>query len=201
MLGGTQSLHTNSRDEALSLPTEESARIALRTQQIIGYESGVTNVPDPFGGSFYIEQLTDEIEPAARAYIERIDAMGGTLGAIERGYIQNEIQNAAYDYQRQIESGARIVVGVNKFQSAEREELQPFKIDPALEARQVERLRDVRSSRSSQAVASALAALEGAAKGTDNLMPFILEACRSLVTVGEISQCLRGVFGEYRENF
>jgi methylmalonyl-CoA mutase, N-terminal domain len=201
VLGGTQSLHTNGRDEALSLPAEQSAQIALRTQQIIAYESGISEVPDPFGGSIYIEKLTDDIEAAARAYLERIDAMGGTLAAIEKGYIQREIQNSAYEYQRAIEDNRRIVVGVNKFQSNEQQRLNPFKIDPELEMQQIERLRRVRAGRSASSVETSLASLEAAARSSDNLMPHILNACREHVTVGEISSRLRKVFGEYRESF
>jgi methylmalonyl-CoA mutase, N-terminal domain len=201
VMGGAQSLHTNGRDEALSLPSEQSAQIALRTQQMIAYESGVTAVPDPFGGSYYIEQLTDEIEAKAQTYIERIDAMGGAIQAIETGYIQNEIQNAAYQHQRDVETGKQIVVGVNRFQSEQPHTLKPFKIDPELERRQVERLRAVRASRSASDVDAALAALEQAARSTTNLMPPLLEACRVFATVGEISSCLQRVFGEYREAF
>jgi methylmalonyl-CoA mutase N-terminal domain/subunit len=201
VLGGTQSLHTNAQDEALSLPTEQSARLALRTQQVIAYESGVTAVPDPLGGSEYIERLTDEIEAGVRDYIARIDALGGTLAAIERGFIQAEIQNSAYQQQRAIEDGRQIVVGVNKFQTETAEPLQPFRVDPELEHRQVQRLRDVRASRSAQETCSALSRLENAARGTENLMPHILECCRVLVTLGEISDALRKVFGEYREAF
>jgi methylmalonyl-CoA mutase N-terminal domain/subunit len=201
VLGGTQSLHTNGQDEALSLPTEQSARVALRTQQIIGYESGVAAVPDPFGGSEYIEKLTDEIEAGAREYIARIDALGGAVKAIERGYIQNEIQNSAYQYQRAIEDSRQVVVGVNKFQIEETESLKPFRIDPELERRQVERLRQVRASRSSSAVCEKLAGLEAAARSTENLMPHIVESCRAFATIGEISETLRRVFGEYRESF
>ncbi len=201
VLGGTQSLHTNGQDEALSLPSEHSARLALRTQQVIGYESGVSAVPDPLGGSEYIEKLTDEIEAGTRDYIARIDALGGTLAAIERGYVQNEIQHAAYEQQKAIEEGRQIVVGVNKFQTKEAEPLKPFRIDPELERRQVERLREVRASRSAQACCSALARLEDAARGTENLMPHVLECCRVQATVGEISETLRKVFGEYRESF
>jgi methylmalonyl-CoA mutase N-terminal domain/subunit len=201
LLGGTQSLHTNGRDEALSLPSEQSAQLALRTQQIIAYESGVTATPDPFGGSYYVEELTNKIEAAARDYIARIDQIGGTLAAIEKGFIQREIQNAAYEYQRSIEEGSQIVVGVNKFQQSEPDTLKPFKIDPQLEKDQIERLQSVRASRSQSAVTAALDALEQAAKGTDNLLPHILAACRAFATVGEISDRLRNVFGEYRENF
>jgi methylmalonyl-CoA mutase, N-terminal domain len=201
VLGGAQSLHTNGKDEALSLPSEQSAQIALRTQQIIACESGVIAAPDPLGGSLYIEQLTDEIEAAARAYIERIDAIGGTLQAIESGYVQNEIQSSAYEYQRAIEEGRRIAVGVNKFQTDEPATLKPFKIDPVVENAQVERLRVVRASRSQTAVEQTLAELEQTARSTGNLMPHILECCRAFATVGEISHRLRRVFGEYRERF
>jgi methylmalonyl-CoA mutase N-terminal domain/subunit len=201
VLGGTQSLHTNGQDEALSLPSEKSARVALRTQQVIGFESGVPKVPDPFGGSEYIEKLTDEIEAAAKKYIEQIDALGGTLAAIEKGYIQAEIQNSAYSYQRAVEEGKQIVVGVNKFQTDEADTPHSFRVDPQLEAKQVERLREVRASRSAENVKAELAGLEAAARGTANLMPHILACCRSLVTVGEVSDTLRKVFGEYRESF
>jgi len=201
VLGGTQSLHTNGQDEALSLPTEQSARIALRTQQVIGHESGVTAVPDPLGGSEYIEKLTDDIEAGARDYINRIDALGGTLAAIERGYVQAEIQNAAYEQQRAVEEGRQIVVGVNKFQTEEAQPLKPFRIDPELERQQMDRVRQVRASRSASDCCAALARLENAARGTENLMPHILECCRVLATVGEISERLRKIFGEYREAF
>jgi methylmalonyl-CoA mutase N-terminal domain/subunit len=201
VLGGTQSLHTNGQDEALSLPTERSARVALRTQQVIAYESGVTAEPDPLGGSETIERLTDEIETGAREYIERMDAMGGTLAAIERGYVQAEIQNSAYAYQRAVEEGREIVVGVNKFQTEEAEPPQTFRIDPALESQQVERLRAVRASRSAAQAHAALERLETAARGADNLMPRILDCCTAMATVGEISDTLRKVFGEYREAF
>jgi methylmalonyl-CoA mutase N-terminal domain/subunit len=201
VLGGTQSLHTNGQDEALSLPTEHSARIALRTQQVIAYESGIAAVPDPFGGSEYIEQLTDEIEAGAHAYIERIDALGGALAAIERGYIQGEIQNAAYDHQRAVEEGRQIIVGVNKFQTDQHQPPKPFRVDPEVERRQVQRVREVRAGRSADAACGVLNGLEKAARGTDNLLPHIFQCCRSFVTVGEISDALRQVFGEYRESF
>jgi methylmalonyl-CoA mutase N-terminal domain/subunit len=201
VLGGTQSLHTNSQDEALSLPTEKSARLALRTQQVIAYESGVTAATDPLGGSEYVETLTDKIEAGARELIERIDSLGGPLAAIEKGYVQGEIQNSAYQYQRAIEEGRQIVVGVNKFQSAETETPATFRINPELESQQVERLRAVRAGRSADQVKTTLQQLEAAAKSTDNLLPKILSACRALATVGEISDTLRRVFGEYRETF
>jgi methylmalonyl-CoA mutase N-terminal domain/subunit len=199
VLGGAQSLHTNSRDEALSLPTEESARIALRTQQIVAYESGVTHTADPVGGSEHIEALTDAIEQEVHAYLKRIDDAGGTLRAIETGYIQNEIQTAAYEYQRAIEKGERIVVGVNRFQQPEDRAVPTFRLDPALEQAQVDSLRQLRASRSQAAVEERLAMLERAARGGDNLMPPILDAADAYATVGEISDRLRGVFGEYRD--
>jgi methylmalonyl-CoA mutase N-terminal domain/subunit len=197
VLGGTQSLHTNSKDEALSLPTEDAARLALRTQQIIAFESGVTNTADPLGGSFYLEQLTDEIERQARSYIDRIDAMGGALAAIESGYVQSEIQNAAYDHQRKVESGQAVVVGVNKFRMQSPPPPPAFQLDPAVENIQVERLRDLRTSRDSSLLSHRLELLEAAARGDDNLMPHILACAESLATVGEISNRLRHVFGEF----
>jgi len=198
VLGGAQSLHTNSRDEALALPTEDSARIALRTQQIIAHETGVTDTVDPVGGSEFIESLTDSIEQGVNDYLKRIADAGGTLRAIETGFIQNEIQSAAYDYQREIETGKRIVVGVNRFQ--QQESATPvFRLDPVLEQAQVESLRQVRASRSATEVASKLDALGRAARDGSNLMPPIMDAANAYVTVGEISDCLRRVFGEYRE--
>jgi methylmalonyl-CoA mutase N-terminal domain/subunit len=199
VLGGTQSLHTNGRDEALGLPTEESARLALRTQQIIAHESGITKVADPFGGSFYIEELTDKIERGAQDYLERIDSLGGTLAAIEKGWIQAEIQNAAYEFQQQVERGEKIVVGVNRFHQENDDHLTALTIDSNVERQQVERLREVRASRDQSAVESRLDALEQTARGSDNLMPKIMAACEAFATVGEISDRLRKVFGEYRE--
>ncbi len=200
VLGGTQSLHTNGRDEALSLPTEESARLALRTQQIIANETGVTNVADPLGGSVYIEEQTDRIEREAQDYIDRIDAMGGTLEAIESGFIQGEIQNAAYAFQKSVERGETVVVGVNRFKQAEANPPVTFRMDPEMERAQIERLREMRASRSQTMVSDTLAALERSARGSDNLMPRILEACEARATVGEISDRLREVFGEYRDH-
>jgi methylmalonyl-CoA mutase N-terminal domain/subunit len=200
VLGGAQSLHTNSRDEAMGLPTEESARIALRTQQIIAYETGVANTVDPVGGSGAIETLTDSIEAGVWKYLREIDARGGTLRSIETGYVQNEIQNSAYDYQRTVERGERVVVGVNRFQQERETPIPTFRVDPALERAQVERLRQVRASRSAGAVAEKLDALEAAARGTDNLLPPILDAAAAYATVGEIAGRLRAVFGEYRES-
>jgi methylmalonyl-CoA mutase N-terminal domain/subunit len=200
VLGGTQSLHTNSRDEALGLPTEEAAGLALRTQQIIAHETGVTNEPDPLGGSYYIEKLTDDIERGAREYIAKIDALGGTLAAIEQGYIQGEIQNAAYAYQQAVERGEKIVVGVNRFRQDETQPHPVFRLDPELERQQVARLRELRASRDKVCAEQCLSELEQAARGSDNLMPRILAACEASATVGEISDRLRNVFGEYHAN-
>ncbi|MGP0074610.1 MAG: methylmalonyl-CoA mutase [Bryobacteraceae bacterium] len=198
VLGGAQSLHTNAKDEALGLPTEEAARLALRTQQIIAHETGVTNTADPVGGSYHIERLTDEIERGAIEYIRRIDAMGGTLAAIEKGFIQSEIQNAAYAYQQSVELGRAIVVGVNKFQQDSGEPPAAFRLDPELEKQQISRLRDLRSSRDSS-VHARLGALENAARSSENLMPHILACAEAYATVGEVSDRLRTVFGEYHE--
>jgi methylmalonyl-CoA mutase N-terminal domain/subunit len=174
--------------------------LALRTQQIIAHESGVTHTADPVGGSYAIEQLTDEIERGARGYIERIDAMGGTLAAIEKNYIQNEIQNAAYEFQQKVETGEAVVVGVNRFKQSEGETLAPFRLNPELEQQQIERVREVRSSRSRSVYDERLQALEQAARSSDNLMPHILSCAEAHATVGEISDRLRAVFGEYRES-
>jgi methylmalonyl-CoA mutase N-terminal domain/subunit len=199
VLGGAQSLHTNSRDEALSLPTEDSARLALRTQQIIAAESGVINTADPTGGSEYIESLTDSIERGAMEYLEQIDAMGGTMRAIEAGYIQNEIQNSAFAYQKAVESGEQVVVGVNRFRMLDESPIPTFRLDPAVEQAQIARLREVRASRNQPAVAERLARVEQAARGSENLLPVILDAAEAYATVGEISDRLRRIFGEYRE--
>ena len=199
VLGGTQSIHTNSRDEALGLPTEDSARLALRTQQIIGYETGVANVADAVGGSEFIEAKTAEIEHGAREYINRIDAMGGALAAIEKGFVQSEIESAAYAYQQSLEHGENIVVGVNRFRQEGEQTPPALRIDPEIERQQIERLREVRASREQAAVEARLNDLEQAARGSDNLMPKILAACEAYATVGEISDRLRRVFGEYHE--
>jgi len=199
VLGGTQSLHTNSRDEALGLPTEESANLALRTQQIIAYETGVTQTPDPLGGSVYIEGLTDQIERGAMDYIRRIDEMGGTLRAIETGFIQGEIQNAAFDFQKEIESGDRVIVGVNRFGMDEREKAPVFRINAGVEASQLESLRQMKASRDAGVLATRLSELDSAARGSANLMPRIMAAAEAFATVGEISDTLRRVFGEYRD--
>jgi methylmalonyl-CoA mutase N-terminal domain/subunit len=199
VLGGTQSLHTNSRDEALGLPTEESARLALRTQQIIAHETGVTGAVDPVGGSYYIEDLTDRIEAAAVDYIRRIDEMGGALRAIETGFVQAEIQGAAYDYQRAVESGERVIVGVNRFRMEAGAKMPVFRINPGIERAQVEQVRAVRAARDGAVWSGRMADLETAARGTENLMPRIMAAAEADATVGEISDVLRGVFGEYRD--
>lgn len=199
VLGGTQSLHTNSMDEALSLPTEHAARIALRTQQVIAHESGVANTVDPMAGSYAIEELTSVLEEKAAAYIEKIDDIGGMLRAIETGYVQREIQEAAYQYQKAVESKNALVVGVNSFQMEVNEEIPILTIDPAIERDQVERLRAVRSRREAATAESALARLESAANGTENLLPHILNCVEKDVTVGEISHRLRRVWGEYQE--
>jgi methylmalonyl-CoA mutase N-terminal domain/subunit len=199
VLGGTQSLHTNSFDEALSLPTEQAARVALRTQQIIACESGAPNTVDPLAGSYYVESLTDEIEARAREYLDKIEALGGMLKAIERGYVQQEIQNAAYEYQRAVDSGTATLVGVNRFTQEHENPVPIQRIDESLERKQVERLRALRKKRSSHACATALNAVQEAARLGDNLMPRILDAVDACATVGEISDAMRKVFGEYRE--
>jgi methylmalonyl-CoA mutase N-terminal domain/subunit len=199
VLGGTQSLHTNSFDEALALPTEEAARIALRTQQVLAYESGVPNTVDPLAGSYAIEALTHQIESAAQTYLEKIAALGGMLKAIERGYIQQEIQNAAYEQQRAIDSEQAVVVGVNRFQMNEEKSVPIQRIDEQLERNQVERLRALRARRDQKKWKATLQAVEAAARSGENLMPRILDAVESYATVGEISDAMRQVFGEYKE--
>ena len=199
VLGGAQSLHTNARDEALGLPTQEAALLALRTQQVLANESGVTNTVDPLAGSYLIEHLTGEIERGAREYLQRIDAMGGTLRAIETGYIQREIQAAAYRYQKAVENGEQVIVGVNRFRTDTEKPISVLRVDPQLESEQVERLRRLRATRDPTAATAALKALERAATSSDNLMPLILAAVEAWCTVGEISAALRRVFGEYRE--
>ncbi|MDB5084496.1 MAG: methylmalonyl-CoA mutase [Bacilli bacterium] len=198
VLGGTQSLHTNGRDEALALPTEESARIALRTQQIIAYESGAADAIDPLGGSYYIEALTDEIERAAREYMDQIDQLGGAVEAIEQGFMQREIHAAAYEEQRAIEAGRRIVVGVNKFQLENEPTPHLMRLNPKLGEIQTVKLARLRAARDQSAVDAVLQQLEQAAQGTENMMPYILDAVRAYATLGEICNTLRGVFGEYR---
>jgi methylmalonyl-CoA mutase, N-terminal domain len=198
VLGGTQSLHTNSRDEALGLPTEDSVRVALRTQQIIAHESGVADLVDPLGGAWAIEAMTDEIEARAEEYLRKIDDLGGMVRAISNGYVQREIQEAAYAWQRQVEAKEQVVVGVNAFKS-EDPPIPVLRVDPALEARQVARLKAFRARRDGAATQRTLDAVRRGAQGTDNLMPLILDAVKARATLGEISDALRDVFGEYRE--
>ena len=200
VLGGCQSLHANGLDEALALPTEHAATIALRTQQIIAQESGVANTIDPFAGSYAIEKLTNEIEAGARAYIDRIDALGGMLRAIETGFVQGEIQKAAYEYQQSVETGEQVVVGVNRYVAAEERLIPTLRMDPEIERSQVARLISLRERRDTAKTQAALAEIERRAKSTENLMPAILTAVESYATVGEISDALRRAFGEYQES-
>lgn len=199
VLGGTQSLHTNSMDEALSLPTETAARIALRTQQVIAFESGVADTVDALAGSYAIEELTRKLEEKAEDYIEKIDAMGGMLKAIENGFPQREIQEAAFEYQKAVEKNDAVVVGVNRFQISENGTIPLLRVNPQIERSQIERLRAVREKRDKVKAEQSLSKLEEAARGTENLLPKILEAVENYVTVGEISHRLRRVWGEYRE--
>ena len=200
VLGGCQSLHANGLDEALALPTENAATIALRTQQIIAQESGVVNTIDPFAGSYAIEKLTSEIEAGARAYIEKIDALGGMLRAIETGFVQGEIQKSAYEYQQAVETGEQIVVGVNRYVAAEERLIPTLRMDPEIERSQVARLRALRERRDGAKTQAALTEIERRARGAENLMPAILTAVESFATVGEISDALRRAFGEYQES-
>ena len=200
VLGGCQSLHTNSLDEALALPTEDAALIALRTQQILAHETGVPNTIDPVAGSYAIEHLTNEIEQGAAAYIEKIDALGGMLRAIESGFVQGEIQKAAYEYQRAVETKEQIVVGVNDFVAEEKREIPTLRIDPQIERDQIARLQVLRGKRDGPRAKSALDELQRRAASTENLLPAILGAVEAYATVGEVSDALRHVFGEYRES-
>lgn len=199
VLGGTQSLHTNSYDEALGLPTEQAARVALRTQQILAYESGAPNTIDPLAGSYFIESLTNEIEKRALEYLEKIDGLGGMLKSIERGFVQQEIQNAAYEYQQSVEAGDATVVGVNRFTQENEGQIPIQRIDESLERKQVERLRALRAKRDANRWSAALTTLGNAARSKENVMPKILEAVEARATVGEISDAMRAVFGEYQQ--
>lgn len=199
VLGGTQSLHTNSKDEALALPTEHSVRIALRTQQLIAHESGVINEVDPLGGSYYVEALTDRLEKQAKEIIDRIDKMGGMIKAIENGFPQSIIQRSAYKYQKGIEDGSRVIVGVNRFISEETQNDPILKVDQSAEDKQVKKLKDLKASRDNTRVNETLAHLKLAAQSDANLMPFILDCVKSYASIGEICGVLRDVFGEYRE--
>ena len=197
VLGGAQSLHTNGYDEALSLPTEAAAKIALRTQQIIAFESGVTDTVDPLAGSYFIEALTDELEKAAYVYIDKIDAMGGSVKAIEQDYIQQEIASSAYEYQNEIESGEKVLVGVNRFIQPEELATNVFRVDDSIRKQQMDKIAKLKKERNNQDVDNSLAALKIAAQGTENLMPYILTSIEAYATLGEISDTLRSVFGEY----
>lgn len=198
VLGGTQSLHTNGYDEALGLPTEEAARIALRTQQIVAFESGAANTVDPLAGSYFIEELTHRVEQEARALMEKIDSMGGSISAIEQAFIQNEIARSAYAYQRQIEENKKIIVGMNKFQTDEKNAAPVFKVDDSVQRRQTEKLKSLKSRRDNEKVKSCLEKVRACAAGTENIMPAVLDAVENFCTLGEISDELRAVYGEYR---
>jgi len=198
VLGGTQSLHTNSFDEALGLPTTRAAKIALRTQQVIGYESGVTDTADPLAGSYFVESMTDEIERAAWRYIEQIDEMGGAVAAIEAGFMQDEIERAAYAYAKAVDDTEKVLVGVNRFVEDEVEVNEVFPIDPSLQSSQIERTREVRAKRDEAAVGAALADVRKAAGGTQNLLVPMREALRRMATLGEVSDVLRDEFGVYQ---
>lgn len=199
ILGGTQSLATCAKNEALALPTRDAATLALRTQQLLAYESGVADTIDPLAGSYYVEKLTDDIEAEALSYIHKIDAMGGAVGAIEKGYMQDEMARHAYEYEMEIEKGSRVVVGVNKFVTKEAPSSQDIlKVDPAVGKRQIERLHAMKASRNEEDVDNALAALEGACIGNINIMPYLIRAVKSYATLGEICGVMRSVFGEYQ---
>ncbi|MFH1124049.1 MAG: methylmalonyl-CoA mutase family protein, partial [Pseudomonadota bacterium] len=199
VLGGTQSLHTNSMDEALCLPSEEAVQIALRTQQMIAHETGVADTVDPMGGSYYLEELTREVCERAESYIRQIDEMGGAPSAIERGYIQREIQESAYRYQREIEKGERVVIGLNRFQVEEEKPTNLLRVDPAARVAQIKRLENLKSQRDNERVKRTLADLKGVAEGKGNLMPPILDAVKAYATLGEICDTLRLIFGEYQQ--
>ena len=200
VLGGTQSLHTNSRDEALALPTEDSVQIALRTQQIVAHESGVTNTIDPLAGSYFVESLTKNMIDEAEEMIDKIEKMGGMVSAIEKGYAQQQIQNSAYDYQRSIETKDRIVVGVNEFKAEDKVKPVLLKVDPIIGDNQKAKLKVLKDSRNNEVVNKKLEAIRNAAKGKSNLMPIIVEAVKEYATLGEICGVLREEFGEYQEN-
>jgi methylmalonyl-CoA mutase N-terminal domain/subunit len=200
VLGGTQSLHTNSRDEALALPNQESVKIALRTQQIVANESGVTNTIDPLAGSYYVENLTDLIEREAEEYINKIGSMGGMISAIEEGYVQTEIQKSAYKYNQELERNERIVVGVNKFVDMEEHHGELLKINEKVQSDQIKFLNRRRAERNNDEVRNKLESLKNAAAGDLNLMPFILDAVKSYASIGEICNTMRDVFGEYKEH-
>jgi methylmalonyl-CoA mutase N-terminal domain/subunit len=197
-LGGTQSLHTNGFDEALGLPTQEAASIALRTQQIVANESGITDTADPLAGSYFVESLTNELEEKALALIKQIDEMGGAVSSIENGFMQNKIAESAYAYQKAIESKEKIIVGVNQFESSSNTNIPVFQIDESIRIQQIEKLKALKSSRDNIKVAACLAAVKVAASGTENLMPSVIEAIENYCTLGEIADVLRGIYGEYQ---
>ena len=198
VLGGTQSLHTNGYDEALGLPTEEAAKIALRTQQIAAYESGVADTADPLGGSYFVEALTNELEEKAQQLIEKIDVMGGSVYAIEQGFIQNEIARSAYEYQRQVEAGEKIIVGVNKFQVEEELPIPIFKVDDSVRQIQIDKLQQLKNNRDNPKVDQCLQDLNDKASSGENIMPAVIDAVENKCTLGEIADELRSVFGEYK---
>ncbi len=198
VMGGTQSLHTNGFDEALALPTEDAARLALRTQQVIAYESGVPDTIDPLAGSYYLEALTDELEGLARGYLETVEEMGGMLAAVEQGYVQREIQDAAYETQLALERRDEVVVGVNRFVEEQEPAIELLQLDPAIEATQRQRLAELRARRDGERVAALREQLTAAARGEKNLMPLFVECVENDVTLGEIANTLRAVWGEYR---
>jgi len=198
VLGGTQSLHTNGFDEALSLPTEKAARTALRTQQIIANESGVTDTVDPLAGSFFVENLTSQLEAEALKLIEKIDAMGGSVAAIEQGFIQNEIARSAYEYQKKIESNEKVIVGVNKFVAKEEAQNDLFKIDESVQKFQIAKLQKVKAERDNEKVQQLLTKLEAVARSSENLMPTVIECVEAYASLGEIADVLRKVYGEYQ---
>jgi methylmalonyl-CoA mutase N-terminal domain/subunit len=198
VLGGTQSLHTNAYDEALALPSEAAARLALRTQQVLANETGVTDTVDPLAGSYFVERLTDEVEAAARRLMARVEELGGAVAAIERGFQKEEIERSAYDQLRAVEQGERVVVGVNRYAGGEEEPVAILQLDPAIAEAQAKSLADIRASRDGDAVQAALAHLRDAARGRDNLLPPMREALRHLATVGEVCDALRAEFGTYR---
>jgi methylmalonyl-CoA mutase N-terminal domain/subunit len=199
VMGGTQSLHTNAMDEVFALPTDKAARLALRTQQLLAYETGVANTVDPLGGSYFVEALTDEMERQAEDYFKRIEELGGVIPAIEAGFFQKEIADSAFRYQQELEQKRRLVVGVNEFKVDEEEPIEILRIDPKLESEQVARVREVRRKRDQPRCSAALTRLRKAAAGTDNLMPYILEAVRAYATEGEIMNTMVEVFGTYTE--
>jgi methylmalonyl-CoA mutase N-terminal domain/subunit len=199
VLGGCQSLHTNSFDEALALPSDEAVQVALRTQQIIAHESGVADTVDPLGGAYFLERLADQIEEQAMKYITEIDRMGGALAAIEKGYIQREIAQSAYSYQRAVDSGEQVIVGVNMFGSKEKQDTRVLEISAEVEEKQVAGLRRLKQERDNQRLGEVLAGVRDVARSDENIMPVLLRAVKAYATVGEISDALRDVFGEYRE--